>query len=199
MQLFYANASPYARKVRLVAHEKGLQDRIELHHCMPLENPPELLHATPIGKVPTLVLDDGTAMYDSPVICEYLDSLNDTPRLIPESGNARWTVLLAQALADGLLDTAVAQIYESRRPEHERSPSVVTRWYNQMLRALAEMEVQLARLPETLTLGHLAFAAALGYLDLRFTQIDWRATHPALGVWFEGFAQRESMQATKPS
>ena len=198
MQLFYSATSPYARKVRVVAFEKGLHDLIQLHHCMPLENPRSLLQVTPLGKVPTLVVDNGVALYDSPVICEYLDSLHHDLLLIPAHGDERWTVLRAQALADGLLDTAIAQVFESRRPENERSPSVVARWHTQMLRAIAEMEIQQPQLPVGLNLGHIAFACALSYLDLRFATLDWRATQPQLAAWFKEFAQRESMRATQP-
>lgn len=199
MQLFYANASPYARKVRVVAIEKNLQQHIQLHACVPTDNPPALVQANPLGKVPALVQDNGFVLYDSPVICEYLDTLNPQPQLIPEHGDARWLVLRAQALADGLLDTAVAQVYEARRPETERSPSIVARWHTQMLRAVVEMESQLPTLPHALNLGHIAFACALGYLDLRFTSVDWRASHPQLADWFAEFSQRESMRNTQPA
>jgi glutathione S-transferase len=197
MQLFYSAASPYARKARVILIEKNLQDRVQLHHCMPLENPPSLLQANPLGKVPALILDNGQALYDSPVICEYLDALDPSTPLIPPHGDEHWTVLRAHALADGLLDTAVAQIYESRRPDNERSPSVVARWQTQMLRAVDEMEVQLPLLPQNLNLGHIAFACALGYLDLRFVHLDWRSTHPALARWFNDFSLRPSMRETR--
>jgi glutathione S-transferase len=199
MQLFYSIASPYSRKVRVTAREKGLHDRIQLHACVPLDNPPTLLHANPLGKIPALVLDNGIALYDSPVICEYLDSLDREQPLIPAHGDARWTVLRAQALADGLLDVAVAQVYEWRRPESERSPATLARWHAQMCRAVDEMAVQLGNLPPELNLGHIAFGCALGYLDLRFTDLGWRATQPALAAWFADFGQRESMRETRPS
>lgn len=199
MQLFYTNASPFARKVRVVAAEKGLHHDIQLHACMPLDNPPALLHANPLGKVPALALDNGFVLYDSPVICEYLDALNTNPQLVPERGDARWIVLRAQALADGMLDTAVAQVFELRRPESERSPSTLARWHAQMLRAVAEMESQRPHLPNALNLGHIAFACALGYLDLRFPLLDWRAAHPQLADWFAEFSQRDSMRDTQPA
>jgi glutathione S-transferase len=199
MQLFYSTASPYSRKVRVTALEKGLHERIQLHACVPLDNPASLIHANPLGKIPALVLDNGIALYDSPVICEYLDSLDREQPLIPAHGDERWTVLRAQALADGLLDVAVAQVYELRRVETERSPAMLARWHGQMSRAVDEMATQLELLPQKLNLGHIAFGCALGYLDLRFTDLGWRAAQPALAVWFADFEQRESMRATRPA
>jgi glutathione S-transferase len=199
MQLFCSTTSPWSYKVRVTAHEKGLHNRIQLHICAPLEDPPSLLQVNPLGKIPALVLDNGVALYDSPVICEYLDSLNRERLLIPAHGDERWAVLRAQALADGLLDVAVAQVYELRRIETERSPAMLARWHRQMSRAVDEMASQLGNLPPELNLGHIAFGCALAYLDLRFTDLGWRAAQPVLATWFADFGQRESMRATRPA
>jgi glutathione S-transferase len=198
MQLFFSPTSPFARKVRIVIIEKQLTERVQLIDCTPYEDPSELLRTNPLGKIPALALDNGFALFDSPVICEYLESLNPTPRLIPEAGAERWLVLRAQALADGMLDAAVLQVMESRRPEAERSPTAVAHWRVQMLRALAEMDTQLPQIPSALNLGQIAFASGLGYLDLRFPQLNWRATHPALAAWFIEISQRKSLRATEP-
>lgn len=198
MRLFYAPPSAYSRKVRIVAREKNLRENIEEILCNPYEDPATLLQANALGKIPTLELDDGATLYDSPVICEYLDSLNDSPRLIPASGPARWQVLKVQALADGLLDAAVLIAQEKRRPETEQSPSAIARRNEVIDRALLVMVAEIAALPESINLGHIACACALGYLDFRQPERDWRAAFPTLAVWFAEFSERPSMRATDP-
>ncbi len=195
MKLFCSLTSPYARKVRVVAREKGLSGRIVESLCVPQESA-ELRRDNPLGKVPALVLDDGFALYDSPVICAYLDSLAPQPRLIPADGRERWQVLRAEALADGVLDAAVACMMEARRPDGERSPGAVEHWRGQITRALAEMDEQLPELPDGLNLGQIAFGCALGYLDLRHADLRWRDRHPGLSLWFERIAARPSMVET---
>lgn len=198
MKLYYSTTSPYVRKVRVVAREKGLADSIEEILSNPHERPPELQRVNPLGKVPALLLDDGTALYDSPVICEYLDSLNDTVQLIP-SDESRWAVLKAQALADGVFDVAVSAVLETRRPANEQSPSAIEHWQNQMRAAVKEMAVQLPALPGELSLGHLSFAVALAYLHFRHPDLEWPSfADPALVSWFDDFKQRPSIQQTAP-
>src|SRR3974377_2247191 len=121
MKLYFSTTSPYVRKVRVVAIEKGLADRVELVAANPWPDPAAVVAVNPLGKVPTLVTDDGLALYDSPVICEYLDALAPAAPLLPRSGSDRWQVLRCQALCDGILDAAVAIVLERRRPEAERS------------------------------------------------------------------------------
>jgi glutathione S-transferase len=195
MKLFCSLTSPYARKVRVVAREKGLAGRIAEIVCVPQESE-ELRRGNPLGKVPALLLDDGMALYDSPVICEYLDSLAPQP-LIPASGRERWLVKRAEALADGVLDAAVACVMEARRAPAERSAGAVSHWRGQITRALAEMDEQLPELPDALNLGLIAFGCALGYLDLRHADLNWRDHHPALSLWFERFGARPSMAETR--
>ncbi len=198
MKLFYSPTSPYARKVRIVAAEKGLDDRIELVPCNPFEDADELRRVNPLGKVPCLMLDDGTALYDSPVICEYLDAATPTPRLLP-ADERRWRVLRLQALADGMLDAAVAIVMERWRPEGERSEGWIRRWSDAIRRGADTFAEEIATLPETISLAHVAMGAALGYLDFRLPELEWRADRKSLATWYETFAERSSMRATRPA
>jgi glutathione S-transferase len=198
MELLHSPTSPYARKVRIVVREKGLQSLVTEIIRLPADKQPQLLAANPLGKVPALILDDGSTLFDSPVICEYLDQLAPGLQLIP-SGRARWPVLRAQALADGVLDVAVAAVLESRRSPERQSASMLAHWHEQMLSAVRHMHEELASLESELTVGHIALAAALAYLDFRHPDLQWRtvAGH-ALADWYAGFAERPSMQQTAP-
>jgi glutathione S-transferase len=198
MRLFYSHASPYSRKVRIVARERNLLGSLEEVAANPLGEAAELQSANPLGKIPALIVNEKFALYDSPVICEYLDTLGAAPQLVPVQGEARWLVLRAQALADGLLDSAVAIVYETRRPANEQSSTTMARWHGQIERALAAMAQQLPALPAVFNLGHIAFVSALGYLDLRHPAIDWRKAHPPLAAWFAALAQRPSVRDTLP-
>lgn len=198
MKLFYSSASPYARKVRIVAREKNLHAAIAEVLVNTADDPVELLQNNPLGKIPALVRDDDTALFDSPVICDFLDSTGSGERLIPTQGAERWQVLRAEALADGLLDAAVACVVEGRRPPHEQSPSAVARQQEKIVRAVDAMVQELAQLPAGFGLGQIAFVCALGYLDLRHPQIDWREQQPLLGDWYAQQQSRPSVQDTVP-
>ncbi len=198
MKLYWSPASPYARKVRVVAHEKGLAGRIEEVSVNAFEDPEEPLAANPLGKVPTLILDDSTVLYDSPVICAYLDDAGEGPPLVPRQGPGRFLVMRAEALADGAMDLGLGLTLERRKPENERSPTTAARWRGQLMRAVDAIGRELPGLPGEVTLGHLAFACALGYLDFRHPDLDWRDGRPGLAAWFEGFAARPSLAATAP-
>ena len=137
MKLFYSPASPYARKCRVVAIEKGMGDRVELITASPMANPADLLAANPLGKIPALLLADGRPIFDSPVICHYLDSLSDTPRLIPSAPEARLDTLMREALGDGIMDAALPMVQEGRRPEAQRSPDWLERWAAAIRRSVA--------------------------------------------------------------
>ena len=199
MQLLVSPTSPYARKARVTVREKGLLDRVEEVFLNPHQDPAELLEQNRLGKIPVLVRDDGEALYDSPVICEYLDRLSDTPRLIPDSGDARWAVLRAQALADGIMDLAAATVMERARPEAEQSPPSMERWRGKIERAVGGMNDALAAIPgDHFDLGRIACAAALGYLDFRMPEYDWRADQAELGDWHARVSARPSMEETAP-
>ena len=134
MKLYITVPSPYARKCRIVAREKGLADRIEEIAVDPYANAPELLGSNPLVQVPTLIADDGLPLSDSPVICEYLDALGSGPRLLPD-GPERLRVRRLETLANGALEMGVKLVLEKRRPGHERSPSWIARWTTNMGRA----------------------------------------------------------------
>lgn len=203
MLLRHSHTSPYVRKVTVLLHETGL---IELVHIEPVDGwaePNALTTDNPLSMVPTLVLDDGSTLFDSPVICEYLDSLHDGPPMIPAntpSGSAaRWRVLREQALADGILDCAILIFLEQhRRPEALRWDWWLDLKRRAIQRALDQTERDAEGLGDRVDLGTIAIAAALGYLDLRGAVDDWRQQRPVLAGWFADFAQRPSMVATEP-
>ena len=202
MKLFYSPASPYVRKVMVCAIERGLDGRIEKVPAManPVNQNADIKAHNPSGKVPTMVTDDGTALFDSRVICEYLDALGRAKRLFPTKGAARWSAITLQALADGLLDAALLARYEATvRPEDRRWPD----WSAGQMRKIEDSLDLLERgwirhLKGDLDIGVVATGCALGYLDFRFGAHDWRATRPKLAAWFEKFGKRKSMKATMP-
>jgi glutathione S-transferase len=201
MKLFWSPASPFARKVRCVARERGLAERIEEAQVAVYDDPAELIAANPLGKIPALVLDDGEMLYDSPVICAYLDAhaeARGTP-LCPPSGPDRWRVLRAEALADGAMDLALGMTLDARKPENERSPTTIARWRTQLLRAVGAMQAEIAALPQEPTLGHIALACALGYIDLRQPGLAWRDGQAELARWYEAIASRPSLAETAPN
>ena len=198
MKLRYSPTSPYVRKVLVCAAERGLSEGIELIATKTGDPGSGLGADNPLDKVPALITDESMALYDSPVICEYLDSLPGGPALFPPAGADRWRALRLQALADGLLDAALACVMEGRRPENERSAGFVRFQKGKIDRALDEMDSDLSAFGDGLHIGSIAVGCALGYLDLRFADGDWRKDRPALAAWFEGFSKRPSMTATTP-
>ena len=198
MKLIYAGPSPYSRKVRVVIAEKGLGDAIQLVACNPFEDASELRAANPLGKVPVLMLDDGTTLFDSPIICEYLDGLGKGRRLLPE-GAPGWAVRRCHALADGLIDAAFNIVIERRRPESERSASWIERWGGAIDRATAQVDAEVGELGAEPTLAHIAFGCAFGYLDFRLPDRPWREAYPKTAAWFAMFSERPSMVVTKPA
>jgi glutathione S-transferase len=201
MHLHYSYASPYVRKVMVVAIETGQRDALELtpRKVVPVAANDEVNRDNPLGKVPCLVTDDGQALFDSRVICEYLDSRHGGQKLFPAAGAARWTALRRQAQADGILDAGILARYETLlRPEERRWPDWVAGQKAKMARALDGLEGEAARFGDTLDIGTIAIACALGWLDFRYAADDWRSGRPALAAWFERFAQRPSLAATLP-
>ncbi|MEZ5591756.1 MAG: glutathione S-transferase N-terminal domain-containing protein [Gammaproteobacteria bacterium] len=201
MKLYYSATSPYVRKVMALAIETGQRDALHLiETTLSPVNPNAALNAdNPIGKVPALVLDDGSALYDSPVICEYLDTLHTGPRWFPD-GPERWDALRRQALADGILDAAVISRYEAAlRPEALRWDDWLSGQQQKIIRALDQLEQTCRQWGERLDIGTLTIACALGYLDFRFADMDWRSARPQLSAWFAGFSQRPSIASTVPT
>jgi glutathione S-transferase len=196
MQLFFSPTSPYVRKCLVCAHELGLADRITLlpSQASPVAPDARITERNPLGKVPTLLTDDGQVLFDSRVICEYLDSLGGG-RLYP-SGAARWTALALQALADGMLDALLLARYEDvLRPEPLRWADWRAGQVDKVDRAMASVEASAASLGDQVHIGTLALGCALWYADLRFPELAWRHRHPALSGWYARFGQRPSMSA----
>jgi glutathione S-transferase len=196
MKLLYSPFSPFARKVRIVAHETGLQDGIEVVPTS-TEDPASGLSArNPLNKIPVLETEFGP-LYDSPVICEYLDTLHDGPKLVPAAGADRWRALRWEALADGLMDAALLIRYEiTLRPADKQHEPWIERQKTKIRKSLDQMEADAAELDGPVTIGTIGAASALGYLDLRFADWGWRETHPRLAAWHAGFAERPSYIAT---
>ncbi|GAB0118851.1 glutathione S-transferase family protein [Acidisoma sp. 7E03] len=197
MKLFYSATSPFVRKVLLCAAIRELDARIERVPTAAFDSPPDLLAANPLCKVPCLVTDDGEALFDSPVICEYLDSLGDAPPLFPEHG-ARWQALRLQALADGMMDAGVLARVESLRPEEPARSAAIARQLAAVTRSLALLETH-PPAEAHLDIGSVSVVCALAYLDFRFASLDWRAGHPRLAHWFSAFtATLPGFAATEP-
>lgn len=199
MQLYFNPASPFVRKVRVTAHELGLSGRIELTSVtLTPVSPHEGLRAdNPLGKIPALVTEEGAALYDSPVICEYLDSLAGGNRIFPAPGAARWTALRRQALADGIMDAAVLTRYEQTlRPQDLRWREWADGQLLKIRTALDALERE--SLEGVFDIGTISIACALGYLDLRFAGEGWRTSRPRLAAWLAEVSQRPSLAATAP-
>ena len=199
MRLCYSTTSPYVRKVSVCILELGLDARVEPVPTNPWDPETDLGSINPLGKVPTLVTDDGQVLFDSPVICEYLDSLVAEPTLYPTAGAPRWQALRLQALADGLLDASVSRFLElNKRAQDERSEMWLERQLVIMRRALDAMEAEVGSFSEAITIGAIATGCALGYVAFRFADLGWHEGRPALAAWYAGFSDRPSMQATVP-
>lgn len=199
MRLRYSTTSPYVRKVNVTAAELGLDGRIERVTTDVRDPQSGLAGDNPLGKVPALVTETGERLFDSPVICEYLDSLHDGTKIFPAGGPPRWTALRQQALGDGLLDAALLRMIETkRRPEVLRWPDWTALQKGKIDRAVDQFEAEVEALEGPLTIGQITAGCALGYLDFRFADDDWRPGHPKLAAWYETFARRPSMQSTVP-
>ena len=187
MKLYHSPPSPFSRKVRVVASVLALDERIELVVADTNNSEDALRAKNPLGKIPTLELDSGACVYDSAVIVACLDQLAGGGRVIPPDGEARIAALTLEALADGVMDACILQIYETRmRAENERSTSWVAHQRSKVFRALAFLEAA-PPAEDFAHIGQIALACALGYLDLRFDG-DWRADHPRLVAWLDKFA-----------
>ncbi|MCP4328730.1 MAG: glutathione S-transferase [Alphaproteobacteria bacterium] len=196
MKLRYAPTSPYVRKVVVCLHELGLDDRVERIATNVWDPETDIGGTNPLGKVPALVLDDGMVLFDSPVICEYINDL--TGGTLFSSGDDRWWALRLEALADGILDAAILRLLEGRRPENLQSADWSARQRRAIDRALDVLEAEVEHWGETPTIGHITAGCALGYLDFRFGHEDWRPGRAKLASWYEAFAARPSMQASVP-
>lgn len=200
-RLYWSSRSPYVRKAMVAAHELGLAHSIETHRVIVAmaKLSAELMLHNPLSKIPTLVLPDGAALFDSRVICEYLDSIAEHPRLFP-SGAQRWGALRMQALGDGMMDNVMLRLAETYRAEGIRSSDHIAAWTAKLKAAydfadrLIASEMQAA--DGDLHIGHVALGCALGHVDFRFSEDVWREGRPALATWYEKHAARPSMIAT---
>jgi len=189
MRLLSSPPSPFGRKVKITAKVKGVWDQIAVEAVNPNSGAdPVLASSNPLGKIPALVLPDGRALYDSRVICEYLDTMSPSPVLFPPAGAERFAVLTRAARADGLMEAALLTIYEERfRPEDKRSADWVARQHGKIDQALSAFEADLPHMSGAIDISHIGLASALGYLDFRLGG-RWRAGHTALVSWLDRFA-----------
>ena len=199
MKLLGTNTSHYVRKVRLVLLEKHLPHTYLID--APREPGSQVARANPLGRIPALILDDETCVFDSPVIAEYVDTLNDSPILIPrDDALARMRVKRWEALADGIMDSAVAVRNETIRPAEKQEPNNISLHNLAITRALDHAAAQLGQQQwcegASITLADLAMVSVLIYLDLRQAERDWRGAHPNLAAWFVRVSARESVRET---
>lgn len=194
MKIAYSAASPYVRKVMACAIARGIEGQIE--KTTGADNPTRA--ANPLDKVPTLVADDGMALYDSPVICEYIDSIGSAPKLFPPAGPARWTAIRRAALADGIMDASQPRRRELGLPQDEGRVSWIEQQKGKVVRALDALEAEAGSLDGLATYGEITVACALGYLDFRFPHEPWRPGHPKLTAWYEKVVALPPMAGTMP-
>lgn len=200
MKLIASLTSPYVRKVRVVMAEKKLDYQLQVENVWADDT--TIQDFNPLGKVPCLIMDDDGSLFDSRVIVEYLDTLSPVSRLIPSTGREKAAVKCWEALGDGLLDAAVTIVKENQRPEGQRSPEWIERQYNKINAALKAMDDSLGDqafcMGVNYSLADVAVGCALGYLDFRFPQIDWRSSHANLNRLHAKLAARQSFVDTAP-
>jgi glutathione S-transferase len=194
MKLAYSPASPYVRKVTACAIKRGLNvERMKIG-----TTDPELLKYNALSKVPTLITDDGMSIFDSPVICEYLDSVGTAPKLFPAAGPARWKALTQEALADGILDATQPRRREIALPQDEGRKGYIELQQGKVARALDEFEKQADSLGNLDTIGEITIGCALGYLDFRYANEPWRPGHPKLEAWYAKVVKLPPLADTMP-
>jgi glutathione S-transferase len=194
VKLFYSPSSPFVRKVLACAIAREIHSQIELVPTNPQASPPALIAANPLSKVPCLITEDGVAMFDSPVICEYLDALDGALPLFPRAGGARWLALKHQAMGDGIMDAAVLRRGESLRPREAAREAFMARQKAAVDRTVVALEAEVPH--QTLDIGSIAIGCALGYLDFRFPHEPWRPAAPQLAAWFAAFSENPCMART---
>ena len=196
MKLMWSPASPFVRKVLVVAHELGVAQSIELLSTRTNGNQ-ALYQQNPIGKIPTLLLDDGAVLFDSPVICEYLDSVLGGGRLL-SSGNERWTALCRQALADGILDAGLLARLELRRTPDKQLDDQLEFQLDKVRRGMDRLEAEAGSFGDGFGIGEIAAACAVAWLGFRFAEHRWLDSRPNLRQWYGTVANRPSLLATAP-
>jgi glutathione S-transferase len=196
MKLAFSAASPYVRKVVACAIARGLKDKIEIWKIGTTD--PALLPVNPLSKVPTLVTDDGMSLYDSPVICEYLDSIGTAAKLFPAAGPARWKALCQEALGDGILDATQPRRREIALPQDDGRKSYIELQQGKVSRALDVLEKEAGSLGLLTTIGEITIGCALGYLDFRYANEPWRPGHPKLEAWYAKVVKLPPLAETMP-
>jgi glutathione S-transferase len=196
MKITHSGASPYVRKALACAIARGLDSRVERMTIATTD--PALQPLNPLAKVPTLVTDDGATLFDSPVICEYLDSVGDAPKLFPAAGPARWKALRQQALADGILDASQPRRREVALPQDDGRKEYVALQQGKVARALDAFEAEADTLGLLTTIGEITLGCALGYLDFRFPHEPWRPGHPKLEAWYAKAVAMPPLAKTMP-
>ncbi|MCZ4281629.1 glutathione S-transferase N-terminal domain-containing protein [Kiloniella laminariae] len=201
MQLYYSPTSPYVRKVLMVAIEKGLDQEIETVPAPTFTADSPIWQTNPLGKVPALTTREGSVLCNSPLICEYLDSLSENTSLIPRSGETRWRTQNAHALADGIMDASILRTMERRlRPEKLQWSGLHDQQRMKIDKALDFFEQALSsgNFGTSFAMGEIALACALAYLDFRYGDENWRSGHPGLAQWLETVSTRPSFVKTSP-
>jgi len=197
MKLFYSPTSPYVRKVMACAVAREIEGQLTLVTTNPHVSPPELLAANPLSKVPALLTEDGLGLFDSPVICEYLDSVGEAAPMFPRTGSAaRWHAVRLQALGDGILDAALLRRGEMGRPREEARDAVMARQKAAIERSLDLLEVELPG--KAFDIGSVTVGCALGYLDFRFGAEPWREGRKRLAAWYAEMAAEPPFARTVP-
>ena len=201
MKLHWSPRSPFVRKVMIVLHETGLDARVERVRSVAAMATPNaaIMLDNPISQIPALVMDNGLPLYDSPVVCEYLDTLHDGAKFFPAAGDARWLALRRQALGDGMLAILLLWRQERMKTPAQQLPEWLAAFKVKIDTGLARLEDEAGALAQDgFDIGHVTLGCLLSYLDYRFADVDWRAACPALAAWHETFAQRPSALATMP-
>jgi glutathione S-transferase len=200
MKLLHGKLSPFVRKIMIIAYEKGLADQIELVSTpvTPFQPLDPVIASNPLGKIPALILDDETVLYDSTVIAEYLDALDGMPRFFP-GGDDRWAALRRNALADGILEAGMLARIEELRPADKRWSLWSHVQLLKVTNALNAIEAEADLLaPSVFTVGDVALACALGWLDFRYPDLPWRKDRPALERWYGDVSKRPAVARTAP-
>jgi glutathione S-transferase len=196
VKLFYSATSPYVRKVLACAITREIDQQIELLPTNPHVVPADLLAANPLCKVPCMITADGMALFDSPVICEYLDSVEGALPMFPRTGGARWLALRYQALGDGIMDAAIGRRGEIGKPQDAARDAYMAKQKAVVARALDDLEMAV---PHKLAdIGSITVACAIGYLDFRFDFEPWRETRPQLAAWYDAFSEQPGIARTAP-